>query len=117
MSSITTSQLSADLKTLGIKKGDTVLVHASLKSIGTVKPHAKSVVEVFLDVIGEAGTLVAPTLVPAYQGIRPPFNPAETPSEVGYLTELVRGWERVLRSDHPTHSLLLLLVQKLKNLQ
>ena len=70
---ITRERLVADLRALGVRPGQTVLVHASLKQIGwvesrdraeglpatTVKEAAATVVAALTDVLGPDGTLVA----------------------------------------------------------
>ena len=70
---ITRERLAADLRALGVRPGQTVLVHASLKQIGwvessapaaggpatTVKDAAATVVAALTDVLGPDGTLVA----------------------------------------------------------
>ena len=53
-----------DLTSLGLASGDVVLFHSSLKRIGWVEPGPEAVVEALLDVVGPAGTVVVPTLVP-----------------------------------------------------
>ena len=98
------TSLASDLRKLGIGAGDVVLFHSSLKQIGRVEPGPEAVVEAFLDVVGDDGTIVVPTLVPALRGIRPRFDPNTTPSEMGLLTEVVRRWPGVRRSHNQTHS-------------
>ncbi len=57
----TRSSLARDLRSLGIKAGDLVLVHSSLSSLGWVAGGAPAVVLALRDVLGEGGTLVVPT--------------------------------------------------------
>ena len=97
-------RLAQDISGLGLGRGDVVLVHSSLKAVGWIEPDPSALVEAFRDVLGESGTLVAPTLVPALRGLRPLFDLHESPSEMGTLTEIVRKWPGACRSDHPTHS-------------
>ncbi len=97
-------RLAQDISGLGLGRGDVVLVHSSLKAVGWIEPDTSALVEAFRDVLGESGTLVAPTLVPALRGLRPLFDLHESPSEMGTLTEIVRKWPGARRSDHPTHS-------------
>ena len=46
---------------LGIKQGDTLLVHASLSSLGYVVGGAETLYLALRDVIGEQGTIVVPS--------------------------------------------------------
>lgn len=88
----------------GIKKGDIVIVHSSLKSMGSVSGGADTVIDAFLDLLGAEGTLVMPTL------IQKDFDNAyqtwyyDKPSDVGLITETFRKREGVVRSDQATHS-------------
>ena len=69
-----------DLKNLGIKKGDIVLMHSSYKSLGVIEGGAKTFFEAFLDVIGEEGTLILPAL--SYETVtreNPCFDKEKTP--------------------------------------
>jgi len=101
---ITRAILNQQLRETSISPGDVLLFHSSLKSMGRIEPTPQVVIEALLDRLTPSGTLVAPTLVPAGQGLRPLFDPATTPSEVGLLTEIVRTWRGAVRSEHPTHS-------------
>ena len=89
---------------LGIKKGDTVLVHSSFKSLGDLENGAETVIEGFLDTIGPDGTLVFPTFC------QKDFHKCyetwhlDKDSEVGYLTNYFRKRKGSKRSNHPTHS-------------
>ena len=88
------------LELMDIKKGDTLLLHSSLTSIGKVEGGADCVTDAFLEAIGEEGTLVMSTLT----GWTKPFDADTSPSAVGYLSESFRRREGVLRSLHPVHS-------------
>ncbi|PKO00390.1 MAG: AAC(3) family N-acetyltransferase [Chloroflexi bacterium HGW-Chloroflexi-4] len=95
------NNLNEQLRQLGIQCNDTVMVHASFKSLGINDP------EVFildlLEVLGEDGTLLMPALSDEQD---PPHvhNNLTTPSNVGYLAEFFRNRPGTLRSLHPTHS-------------
>lgn len=97
-------QISNSARALGIKEGDTVLVHSSLRSLGGAT--AREVIEGLTDCLGSEGTLVFPTL--SYMNCnpsKPNFDYYETKSNVGYLPEYFRTEvEGVLRSMCPTHS-------------
>ena len=50
-----------DLKRLGIKKGDILLLHSSLSKIGWIAGGAVAVIHALMQVLTEEGTLVMPT--------------------------------------------------------
>ena len=58
---ITKQQLIDDLQKIGLKNGDSVLVHSSLSKIGFVEGGAKTVIDALSEVISETGTLLFPT--------------------------------------------------------
>src|SRR5205814_5623144 len=98
-------QLVADLRTLGVHHGMTLLVHASLKSLGAVPGGAETVIQSLLDALGPRGTLLLPAL--SYQAVKqsPRFDVLRTPSCVGVIPEHFRMRPGTLRSMHPTHSI------------
>lgn len=100
------ARLEADLRALGVRSGDTVLMHSSYKSLGGVEGGAAGFFEAFLSLLGPEGTLVLPSL--SYEYVtreQPVFDVRETPSCVGYLTEFFRTQvPGVVRSLHATHS-------------
>ena len=106
---ITRTDLASDLRALGLRAGDVLLVHSSLSAIGFVEGGAKTVVEAILEAIGPDGTLVAPTFqkgsehVLVRTGVR--FDVRTAPSEMGAISEAVRRWPGAVRSLSPTHSL------------
>jgi aminoglycoside 3-N-acetyltransferase len=120
-------ELVAQLRALGVRPGDTVLVHASLGAVGPVYGGARAVADSLLEALGADGTLVVYTqtpdnsdpsrwpvtrgyAVPAKQWHRlratlPAFDPERTPSYgVGLLPEEVRTRPGALRSGHPQSS-------------
>jgi aminoglycoside N3'-acetyltransferase len=50
-------QLEADLQSLGIHAGDTLMVHASVRSVGPVEERGQGVLAALLGVLGLEGTL------------------------------------------------------------
>ncbi|HAN20527.1 MAG: hypothetical protein A2Y15_06010 [Clostridiales bacterium GWF2_36_10] len=90
---------------LGIEKGDTVLVHSSLKSLGGgVIP--SQILAAFSAALGREGTLVLPSLSYMYcNKNNPDFDYYNTPSNVGIIAETFRtGTKNVVRSLCATHS-------------
>ncbi len=63
---LTADDLAAALRKLGVKTGDTVLVHSKLSSIGYMKNTVKAVTRALRDVVGEEGTFLAPAFARCY---------------------------------------------------
>ncbi len=98
-------KISLDAKALGLKDGDAVLVHSSLKSLGEgVAP--LDVIDGLVDAVGRGGTVVFPAL--SYLNCNkenPFFDYFETKSNIGAIPEYFRtSYNGVLRSINPTHS-------------
>ena len=49
------------LKEVGLKNGDTVMVHTSLGKMGYVCGGAQAVIEALMEVVGDSGTIMMPT--------------------------------------------------------
>jgi aminoglycoside 3-N-acetyltransferase len=120
---LTTATLADDLRRLGVRPGETLLVHSSLRSLGWVAGAAPAVVRAVLHVLGPAGTVVVPAQTadnrdPSTWDDPPPeswwaeirsqltgFDPAVTPSRrMGAIAECVRTWPGAIRSAHPQTS-------------
>lgn len=100
----TAASLKGQLTEMGIDPRGTLLVHSSLKSIGTVQGGADTVLDVLAEYMKD-GLLVLPTHTWSYiNAENPRFSVLESPSCVGILPELFRKREGVIRSWHPTHS-------------
>jgi aminoglycoside 3-N-acetyltransferase len=117
----TVQSLSSDLRALGLRSGDVVLLHSSRRSLGFVVGGTQAIVQALLDVIGPEGTIVVPTHTsdncdpagwrnppvpeawwPVIREQAPGFDPSRTPSRwMGVIAETVRTWPGALRSDHP----------------
>ena len=54
-------EIESGLKKLGLKKDDIVFLHSSLSSLGNVEGGVDALIDAFLNVLGEDGTLMAPT--------------------------------------------------------
>jgi len=102
------SRIAEDVAALGVRKGDVLLVHSSLKSLGDSECTPQVVVEGLLAALGDDGTLLMPALSYATVGPRPTqtntFDVLQTPSCVGTIPETFRLTPGVLRSVHPSHS-------------
>lgn len=100
--------IARDLRTLGLRAGDTVLVHSAMSRIGNVQGAAGAVVDAFREVLGPQGTLAVPTFpftgsMLAHVRSDPDYDVDETPSKMGAVSEWVRTRPGALRSLEPTH--------------
>ena len=101
--------IARDLRRIGIQKGDVVLVHSSLGSIGFVEGGVHAVIDALMETVGSEGTVAMPCftlhgsmLETLQRGTV--FDPRKTVSTVGAITEAFRRRDGVRRSIHPTHS-------------
>ena len=121
---VTMDDIVADCRALGVSPGDTLLVHASLSSLGWVAGGPQAVVEGLQRAVTPEGTLVVPAHTPQYLDptewnqppvpddwadtiteARPPFRPEATPSRgVGAIPECLRAFPDTRRSAHPLYS-------------
>ena len=102
----TIGKIKADLQELGVKNGDNLLVHSSLRSLGKVEGGAETVIRGMLEALGGEGTLLFPALsYVAVNAANPVFDVRNTPSCVGALPEYFRTRPGTVRSLHPTHSM------------
>ncbi len=102
---LTKPQLTRAFHEAGLRAGDLVHVHSSLRKLGRVSGGADTVLDALLDTLGPEGTLTLPTHTwKVVNGAQPVFHQTLTPSNVGVLTNVFRQRPGVLRSLHPTHS-------------
>jgi aminoglycoside 3-N-acetyltransferase len=100
---LTKNQLVQNFRALGVKKGDTLLVHSSYKSLGGVEGGPQAVLDALLAALGEEGTLLMPTF--NFDFCRgAPWDLRKTPSQMGYMTNLARLDPRAKRVFHPIYS-------------
>ncbi|MCX7916958.1 MAG: AAC(3) family N-acetyltransferase, partial [bacterium] len=104
---LTKEDIKRDLQKLGIKKGDKIIVHSSLSSIGYVIGGAKTVCESIMEVIKEEGVLIMPSFNHGLifkDKISTYFSPVETPTINGSIPDTFWKMKGVYRSLDPTHS-------------
>ena len=123
---VTRRRIVRDLHRLGIEPGQTLLLHASLRSLGWVVGGASAVVSALRAAVGPEGHVVVPTgtegnsktsrahqanvatLTPeevaAYYRAMPAFDKDVTPSGMGAISEALRTADGAARSAHPQSS-------------
>lgn len=101
----TAASLREDLARMGLRPGDSLLFHSSMKAISPVEGGAEAVLDALCGYF-EPGLLALPTLSwEVMREVPPLFDALRTPSIVGLLPEMFRHRPGVVRSLHPTHSL------------
>jgi aminoglycoside 3-N-acetyltransferase len=121
----TRESLRHDLAKLGVKAGDTLLVHSSMRSMGWVSGGQVAVLQALFDAVGIDGTLAMPAhssgltdpanwrappvpteWIETIRSTMPAFEPATTPTgSMGAVAEAFRTWPSVRRSSHPASSM------------
>lgn len=99
----------ADLASAGIREGDIVTVHSSMKSVGGfVEGGPETVVEAFVRTVGPRGAVLFPSLT--FRGSVTEFSRTVTrvdlrefPSCNGAITVAASRYPGATRSLHPTH--------------
>lgn len=95
------------LKSIGIEKGDTLLVHSSLSKIGYIENGPKDLVDALLEAVGPTGNILMPNSPNAsfqldYVRSLKVFDAANDASKLGAITEYFRKLPEAKRSKHPT---------------
>jgi len=121
---VTVERLTDDLRSIGVRAGETLLVHSSLSALGWVPGGAPAVVDALLEAVSPEGTLVMPTHSTQYSDpadwenppvpdawtgeVRtsmPPYRPEVSPTRgMGAIPETFRSYPGVVRSRHPIYS-------------
>lgn len=98
MKPITKEQIVFALQLGGIQKGDVILMHSALSSIGFVEGGADAVIDAVLEAVGPEGTFAVSTM-----SFEQPFDPETSPSTVGIISEKHRQRPNSFRSLRPVH--------------
>jgi aminoglycoside 3-N-acetyltransferase len=108
MQKITINSLVHDLKKIGVKEGDTLLVKVDMVKVGFVKENPKNgLLEALLRSVGPEGTIVISAFTKAYKlrKLTPEkiFTQDSKPN-TGLLAEIMCKHPSAVRSTHPTNS-------------
>lgn len=90
-----TNTLFKELKNIGIKEGDHVLVQAAWREFYNYEGTPIDIIELLTKMVGEEGTV----LMPSYGLNREYFDLSKTPSAAGVLSEVFRIQEDTIRSE------------------
>jgi aminoglycoside 3-N-acetyltransferase len=106
------AELRSALERMGVRQGDTLMVHAGYSRLSGFKGSPSRVVDTLLDVVGVNGDLVMVSMAyasSAYEYLkkqRKPFDVRKTVSHMGMVSESFRRHDGVLRSLHPSNPVL-----------
>lgn len=107
----TLEDLIKDFGEIGVNRGDIILLHSSLRSLGFVKGGAKTIIRAFLKLIGPEGTLAVPTY-PMRGGVLYNclkggyiFDYKKSRAYTGAIPNEFLKMKEIKRSIHPTHSI------------
>ncbi|MFD0860164.1 aminoglycoside N(3)-acetyltransferase [Roseovarius aquimarinus] len=123
----TRSCLCRDLKSLGVRRGDGLFVHGSMRAIGSVIGGPRVVVEAILSSVGEDGLVgmpgfssdasfpadmdrsnASPEQIARIEAAVPDYHELKSPTAgMGVIAETFRTWPGTRRSSHPTVSICL----------
>jgi aminoglycoside 3-N-acetyltransferase len=101
---LTYNELLNGFRQTGVKKGDTIMVHTSYKSLGGVEGGVEPVIECMLKLVGLQGTVLFPTFNFQSWTEMHYFDILETPSKMGAITDTARQRPDALRTPHPIYS-------------
>jgi aminoglycoside 3-N-acetyltransferase len=99
------------LRKVGVRTGDSVMLHSSFKSTHGFRGSIEQLTDVFLDATGPDGHLLMVSLPYRtssldYLSKGKVFDVRRTPSMMGLVSEMFRLRAEVRRSVHPTHPVL-----------
>lgn len=105
MQEVRVEQVVSCLQSLGIHKGDGLLVHSAVQYLGRPQGGLQMYLDAILSVIGKQGTIAVPAFNFGFaQGES--YDPAVTPSKgMGVFSEFIRLQPGALRTPHPMQSL------------
>lgn len=102
---ITKQNLLDDIKNMGIKPSDTIVVHSSMKAIGDVEGGADTVLDALCEYVCD-GLVILPTHTWGSMSEKHNvYDSDNEPSCVGLLSNIFMKRPGVVRSLHPTHSI------------
>ena len=94
------AELAGQVRALGVSPGNLLMIHASMRSVGSVERGALGVVDALREAVGPAGTLL---MVLGADESRP-FDALRSPVDIedmGVLAEVFRTYPGISVNDHP----------------
>lgn len=102
---LTRAEMAAALRRLGLRDGDTIVPHTSIKALGWVEEGPAAVADTLMEAVGHQGTLAVPTFTLTRPNEPPPIiAPATDPCDVGCINAAFIGRPGVRRTAAWHHS-------------
>ena len=101
----TKEQLKEQLRAMGIRPDDTVMIHISLRAVGPVENGADGVIDAFKECLPEGLFLVPTHSWANVNRENPVYDVRSTPACIGVLPQVAAFRPDGIRSLHPTHSI------------
>lgn len=103
---ISQQQIEKDLIYLGVMKGDTLNIKASLSSIGLVEGGAATLINALIAVVGDEGTIMTDSFIKCYKlplskSDAKKISNSKSPSYAGALANAMINHPSSIRSAHP----------------
>ena len=109
---VDSEQLLASFRRIGVRAGDVLFFHSSLRSFGRVEGGPDAVIDSAIESVSPGGTVVVPTFVQRINGAQASYSQRrvawdieKSPSDVGVITEVFRKRAEAVRNDDPCNSL------------
>lgn len=97
----TEEQLADDLQEMGLREGQTVLAHTSLRATGKIEGGAEALLRAFRRVLGAEGTLLVPTFTTAHRDPTEPSDTLEVTEEQERLRAKIPAYDPATPADIP----------------
>ena len=102
---LTSNQIKNGFSSIGLKPGGILVLQSSYKGCGGVENGMEGLIDSLIEFLGPEGTLIMPAYNFQSWTEQHYFDPLETASTVGTITEIFRQRKDVKRTKHPVHSL------------
>lgn len=106
---MTFSEMEKFLRDIGLKQNQHVMIHAAYRKIRREFPglNIEDFLRIIQDIITPEGSVILATFSYCFAKVNEPskiYNPDETPSKVGAVSEVFRKMPEVIRTASATHS-------------